>query len=440
MHSLRRATIGLTVAVIAASASCTPPANEPPSLPALERVSVASDGAQSSGASYAPSISADGRVVSFSARGRDLIAGTSTPPYLAYVRDRSTGTTELVSKSADGVPANRQVDSLTLSDDGRKVAFVSAASNLVAGDANDFDDVFVYDRVTATTIRVSASTAGAAANQGSYDAVISGNGRFVAFTSLATNLVPGDTNSSDDVFVHDLVLGTTARVSVSSLGVAGSADSFSPAISDDGRIVAFRTVAPNLGAGSRIVEVAVHDRQTGVTTIESVGANGTRANEESLDPVLSSDGQILMFLSFASNLVPGDTNRAIDVFVRDRTAQTTSRVSVASDGTQANTDENSQTPYGDISADGWLVAFHSEASNLVVGDNNDDFDVFLHDRQTGATTLASTTMDGAQGNQGSFDPVFSGDARSIAFVSSATNFAPGDTNNREDVFVRRLGP
>src|SRR5439155_1129649 len=234
--------------------------------------------------------------------------------------------------------------------------------NLVTGDTNAVSDAFVYDRVTGTTERVSVSSAGAEANGTSFAPAISADGRFVAFPSEATNLVPGDTNGATDVLVRDRRTGTTERVSVSSAGAEANGTSFTPAISADGRLVAFASEADDLVIGdtNQAFDVFVHDGMTGTTERVSVDSTGAQANAASIEhfcPALSADGRFVAFESDATNLVPVDTNAATDVFVRDRLTATTDRVSVDSTGAQAN----DRSDFPAISADGSVVAFVSTA-------------------------------------------------------------------------------
>jgi Tol biopolymer transport system component len=323
-------------------------------------------------------------------------------------------------------PANGDSVSPAISADGRFVAFESTASNLVAGDTNESTDVFVRDRVAGTTERVGVASDGAQANSDSYSPVISADGRFVAFESLASNLVVGDTNGSGDVFVRDRVAGTTERVGVASGGAQANRDSLSPAVSADGRFVAFESTASNLVAGdtNSTRDVFVRDRVAATTERVSVGSDGAQANGYSLLPAISADGRFVAFESYASNLVAGDTNESTDVFVRDRVAATTERVSVA----------DSLSPV--ISADGRFVAFASYASNLVAGDTNGSRDVFVRDRVAGTTERVSVASGGAQANRDSHRAVISADGRFVAFLSTASNLVAGDTNGSGDVFVR----
>jgi Tol biopolymer transport system component len=263
----------------------------------------------------------------------------------------------------------------SISADGRYVAFHSDASNLVPGDTNGTWDIFVHDRLTGQTTRVSVASDGTQGNNGSGDPSISADGRYVAFTSEASNLVPGDTNGTWDIFVHDRVTGQTTRVSVASDGSEGYGSSFSSSISADGRYVAFSSWASNLVPGDTNgwADVFVHDRVTGQTTRVSVASDGTEGNHVSLLPSISADGRYVAFSSWASNLVPGDTNEVQDIFVHDRLTGQTSRVSVASGGTEGN----GASEFPSISADGRYVAFYSAASNLVPGDTNGTWDIFV---------------------------------------------------------------
>ena len=407
-----------------------------------QRVSVATDGTQAnnnSSVNASPPISADGRYVAFASIASNLVPGDTNGTDDVFVRDLRSGTTERVSVATDGSQGNSYSESPAISADGRYVAFVSGASNLVPGHPNDFEDVFVRDRQSGTTQRVNVATDGTEANNGSFSPAISADGRYVAFESYGSNLVPGDTNDLGDVFVRDLRSGTTQRVSVATDGTQGnrlSGGHFGPAISADGRYVAFESAASNLVAGdtNHTTDVFVRDLRSGTTQRVSVATGGTQANRNSDSPAISADGRYVAFDSYGSNLVPGDTNENYDVFVRDRQSGTTERVSVATDGTQANNDNYSPA----ISADGRYVTFQSDASNLVPGDTNGTWDVFVRDRQSGTTQRVNVATDGTQANSGSDSPAISADGRYVAFASYASNLVPGDTNHSEDVFVRDL--
>jgi len=399
---------------------------------------VASDGAEGNNSSHLPSISADGRYVAFRSGAQNLVVGDSNANSDVFVHDRQTGQTTRISVDSAGVEGDGfSGDSRpSIGADGRYVAFDSHASNLVTDDTNGTLDIFVHDRQTNQTTRVSVDSTGAQANNLSRSPSISADGRFVAFESDATNLVTGDT-SNRDVFVHDRH-PTTTRVSVNSAGVQGNYPSFLPAISADGRYVAFESVATNLVAGHGVLgisDIFVHDRQTGETTLVSVDSAGVQGNDHSYRSSISADGQYVAFESDATNLVPGDTNSATDIFVHDRVTGATSRVSVASDGTQ--TELLSNNGYPSISADGRFVAFRSTASNLLGAgnDTNGSWDIFVHDRVTGATSRVSVASDGTPANSHSNVPSISADGRFVAFESDATNLIAGDTNGATDIFV-----
>ena len=408
------------------------------------RVSVDNVGGQGNSPSTYPSVSADGRYLAFASSASNLVTGDTNGVYDIFVHDRDTGETARVSVATSGTQGNDGSWGPSISADGRYVAFHSAATNLVPGDNNATWDVFVHDRLTATTNRVSVDSDGNQGNEMSYASSLSADGRFVAFTSLATNLVPGDNNASSDVFVHDCETSETARVSVDSNGNEGSWDSANPAISGDGRYVVFESEASTLvaGDGNGVNDIFVHDRETHQTTRVSVDSSGNEANGSSgypySRPSINADGRYVVFESLASNLVPGDTGGYNDVFVHDRQTHETTRVSVDSVGGQGNNNSGHVSSHSSISADGRYVAFESLASNLVSGDTNAFSDVFVHNRWTHRTTRVSVDSAGNEANYGGEYPSISGDGRYVAFQSSATNLVAGDTNGYSDVFVRHM--
>ncbi len=318
--------------------------------------------------------------------------------------------------------------------DGRYVAFESRATNLVANDTNGDFDIFVHDGQTGTTDRVSISTGGVEGNGDSLDPQISSNGRYVVFDSAASNLVSGDGNGAYDVFLRDLKGGTTERVSLDSTGKEGNDASRHPAVSMGGRYVAFVSSATNLVTGDTngLADVFVRDRQAGTTERVSVDSSGKQTDGASTTCAISSDGRFVAFASAGTNLVSGDTNGTFDVFVRDRTSATTELVSVSSSWVQG--DAASLDP--SLSADGRFVAFDSAATNLVSGDTNGYYDVFVRDRAVGATARASVDSSGGQGDDASKYPAICGDGHVVVFSSLATNLVPNDSNARYDVFTR----
>jgi len=352
---------------------------------------------------------------------------------IPLVSRAAPGDTSRVSRATDGTQGDNDSSSASISADGRYVAFASEATNLVSGDTNGYWDVFVHDTQTGATSRVSRATNGTQADSASYYPAISGDGRYVAFGSYATNLVSGDTNGDYDIFLHDTQTGTTSRVSRATDGTQADSASYYSAISGDGRYVAFYSHASNLVSGDTngYWDVFIHDTQTGTTNRVSRATDGTQGNDDSRSPAISADGRYVAFHSYATNLVSGDTNGYWDVFLHDTQTGATSRVSQATDGTQGN--DLSYHPA--ISADGRYMAFHSYATNLVSGDTNGYWDVFVHDTQTGATSRVSLATDGTQGNDDSSSPASSGDGRYVAFDSFSANLVSGDTNGYWDVFV-----
>ena len=401
-------------------------------------------GIQGNADSTFAAMSSDGRYVAFESAATDIVPNDTNGAPDVFVRDDLSGTTERVSVSSSGTQAAGECEHPAISADGRFVVFDSYAGNLVAGSTSGRSDVYLRDRQAGTTDVVSLSTGGARGDSDSFRPSISADGRFVAFESNSTNLVSGDSNGFNDVFVRDRQLGTTERVSVSSGGAQGDGYSYIASISSDGRYVAFQSVADNLVAGDTNgqMDVFVRDRQLGTTVRASVSSGGVQGNSQSLTPSISADGRFVAFASSASNLVGGDTNGTYDVFVRDLQSGTTVLVSAASSGAIGN----GQSLLPSISSSGRFVAFYSEATNLVAVDVNGFGDIFLRDRLVGTTSLASVSTGGAQenGNAGNgtadsaTSPV-SADGRFIVFVSGASNLVPGDTNGAVDVFLRDRG-
>jgi Tol biopolymer transport system component len=402
-----------------------------------ERVSVDSAGAQANGNSYwydGVSISADNRFVAFGSDASNLVAGDTNLQKDVFVFDRRTRTTERVSIGLGGAQPDGRSTEPSISADGRFVSFCSLATNLVAGDTNGHWDVFVRDRQNGTTERVSVASGGAQGNFDSTSSSISADGRRVAFVSDAMNLVPNDLSSELDIFVRDRQNGTTEMVNLSSLGAQGNGTNRRPHISADGRFVVFESTANNLvyPDSNGVYDIFVRDLQFGLLERISLASNGMPGEDWSEEPAISADGRFVAFTSKASNLVPGDTNTGTDIFVRDRENQTTECASRNFMGGPAN--GWSQSP--SISADGRCVSFASTSSDLAPGDMNWDSDVFLRDRASGALERVSMDTGGTPANSESIVSWLSADARFVAFFSLATNLVAGDTNAASDVFLR----
>jgi len=369
------------------------------------KVSVSSSGVPSNGGSEDPAISADGQIVVFASGASNLVPNDTEGEKDIFVHNRVTGETTRVSVSSTGVAANNESFYPAISADGQVVAFVSEATNLVASDTNYAEDVFVYDFNTKQTTRVSVSSQG---NQSNYNnefyniPSLSADGRYVAFISTAANLAIDDTNRSIDVFVHDRQTGQTERVSVSSTGEEGNGDSYTTSISADGQLVTFASEATNFieADTNGAYDVFVHDRQTDQTTLVSISSSGEQGNKHYAhalydQPQISSNGRYVVFTSESTNLVANDTNGKEDVFVHDRQAGQTIRVSVSS--TEAQSDGHSDSP--SISADGQVIAFTSEATNLVIGEEDGNFpDMFVHERQVSVSPTPTPAPSPTCGN------------------------------------------
>lgn len=437
-------TVKGVVAVLATLATATTAFAQPTTT--TERISERSNGVEGNDDSFWCAISGDGNFVGFTSRASNIIGADRNDASDVFLFNRATETPEFVSVRSTGTQANRSSEAPSLSHTGRYVAFTTSATNLaIKGDRNGVADVFVYDRNEGRTNRASIRSDLKEANGSSYDPSISANGRFVAFTSLASNLaVKGDKNGDADVFVHDRTTLRTNRVSISSKLVEGNGSSFSPSISGDGRMVAFVSNANNLVRRdtNRRPDIFVYNRSTRKTIRVSIASDGTQANAESSSPMISADGGFVVFHSSASNLVDDDTNQRTDVFVHDLSSGETTRVSRGI----ANSEANGDSFIPAISADGRYVAFQSAASNLVPGDTNgtpDSYqgvDVFRYDRQTNQTERVSVGNDGEQANGPSNDPgddpSISADGRYVCFASMASNLVEDDTNGAYDVFVR----
>lgn len=393
-----------------------------------------------SGVSSGPSITGDGRMAAYDSEAGNLVPGDTNGVADVFVRDLATGLTERVSVSSSGAQANGPSRAPKISRDGRFVVFASDAANLVPGDTNETTDVFVRDRVARRTVRVNVATDGTQANDISSQYAspnIAGDGHVVVFVSLASNLVPNDTNRTADTFTRDLLTGRTSLENVASDGTHGNGWAGSnAALSLDGRYVAFESASTNLVPGGTS-GVYLRDRATGRTERIDVASDGTPANAVPLDlgTWVSATGRYVTFRSYATNLVPGDTNATTDVFVRDRGTGRTERVSVATGGVQATGEQDTHVADASISDNGRFVLFDSFATNLVSGDTNGSEDVFVHDRRTGRTNVVSVARDNTPGDWASGNSQISGDGRYAAYGTVASNIVPGDTNWTYDIAV-----
>jgi Tol biopolymer transport system component len=438
------AAVSILAVIAAGSASAGPPAaHDSARSNATVRMSVSSAEAQGTGASRLASVSATGRYVVFVSDAANLVRGDTNGVADVFVRDRKRDVTRRVSVNSREVqghgPSNLSIPAISA--DGRYVVFTSRAANLVRHDTNGVMDVFVRDRKAGTTERVSVSGHEAQGNRRSgFDtaAAISADGRYVAFTSLASNLVRDDTNRSTDVFLRDRAAGKTRLVSVSSAREHADAESFMPAMSASGQYVAFASAATNLVRHDTNGEwdVFVRDFTTKKTRRVSISSTRAEGDGQSMSPSISADGTRVAFTSWSRNLAPGDSNHHGDVFLRDRTAKTTRLVSVSSNEKQGNRVSFSPS----ISGNGRYVAFESMASNLSTGDTNGTADVFVRDLSAGKTRRASVATGGVQANGASEVPSINFGGAFVVFVSTATNLVTGDTNGVSDVFLRYIAP
>lgn len=405
--------------------------SRPTSSNLISRISTGSDGEEiASGGQYS-ALSSDNRYVAFtSGQGQNQV----------LLKDLQTGFIRSVAINAAGAEADQPVIAFQFTADNRFLVLTSEATNLVSNDTNGQTDVFLKDIVTGSLTRISTAADGSQIAEGiepnvTLAPILSADGRFLVFTSDATNLigVGADTNGSKDVFVKDLQTGAIRRVSTNSAGGQANWSSDNATISADGRYVAFESTATDLVAGgtdgSRYL--FLKDLQTGATTRidvrldESDSNNATRAR-------FSDNGRYIVFESNAKNLVSGDNNGIKDIFRKDLQTGQIVRVS-----TKANGDEvHGNSSLATVSPDGRYVTFASDAPDLVAGDTTGRQDLFRKDLVTGEVIRLSVTAQGAEAVGGaSVLGQFSADGRYIAFISLATNLVSGDGNGVPDVFL-----
>lgn len=368
-----------------------------PIAPATTLVSIGSQNAQGTGPSDEPAISGNGLFVAFVSAADNLVAGDTNESLDIFVFDRQLQQTTRVSVSSRGTEANASSFSPSISGDGRYVAFVSDADNLVPNDTNEVGDIYVHDRQTGQTKRISMTSDGIEANGDNLSPAMSADGQVVVFESYASNLVPDDTNDQQDIFAHQVPTGQTSRVSLDLRGRQIEEESRAPSVSHDGRYVAFQTFL-----GGEASDILIYDRNTEFVTrlADEMGPEGVAS------PKISGDGQVVTFI--------GEMSQFLSVYDR-RTAQAST----------INTDINESAS---ISEDGRFVAFGPV-------DDSFKFDVFVYDRVTGDITLVSVRPDGRPIDSDSFAPSISAQGRFIAFASNGENLVPGDNNKATDVFV-----
>lgn len=381
------------------------------------------------------SLSSNGNLLVFSSNAGNLVSNDQNYHYDVFVKDLSTGTVSLVSASAAGTPNNGSNTTMgSLSSDGRYVAFTSDATNLVTGDTNGKVDLFIKDLVTGGIQRVSVEVSGTQGNNDSFRPGFSPDGKYVLFESYADNLVAGDTNTSCDVFLKNLTTGAVTLVSTDANGVKGNSSSTHAQFSANGNYVVFESTAANLVSGdtNSAYDIFVKNLATGAIQLASSSVAGSQGNSGSQGASISSDGQHVAFLSTSTTLVSENTNHVRSVFVKNLTTGAIQLVSTSADGIQGN----NSCSMCMISDDGRYVAFVSDSDNLVAGDTNNKSDVFIKELATGAIQRVSTSAAGVEGNAytGADTLKFSADGKYLVFSSGSTNLVEGDTNSGYDIF------
>jgi len=396
------------------------------------------------GDSIDPNITPDGRFVVFSSSASDLVPGDNDFFTLdVFLRDRLAGTTTLVSDSLTGSGGNGDSTAASVSTNGQFMVFQSDATNIVSGDTNAATDVFLNDVVNAQLYTISIATNGITGNGASTDPVMTPDGRYVAFISTANNLVPNDTNNIPDVFVRDVINGTTVCASVGALTNATIGTTMSsPAITPDGRYVAFFSTAKGLAAGVTSAsqgEIYVRDLVNNKTIWASTNAAALATRSASFapipaHPVISDDGRYVAFKSGATN-IPAGTPDFDFILQFDSVANTTTLVSTNGLSPVAFHDD----AYGpEMTPDGRYVAFVTHETIPIFGTLT-NIGVRVWDRTTGSNVLASITMGGQfPSNTISESPAMSPDGRFVVFRSTATNLVNGTTSNLFHIYLRDL--
>jgi hypothetical protein len=403
------------------------------------RVTVAYDGEEANDASHYPVVSGDGQIVAFGSSAVNIVRRDLNRVPDIFVRDLSTGENSRVSVASDGTQADGASHRAALSQDGRFVAFQSAARNLVSGDTNGVHDVFVHDRQTGSTSRVSVASDGTQGNAASQNPKLSADGRWVTFSTTATNLAPGAVGPKAKVLLHDRETGVTTEVSVRPDGSSATEDSVLPTISADGRYVGFISNDRQIVPAPRFISFSayVRDVQAGTTVRVNetpLSSLGYAIPKPGTPLTVSPDGRFATLYT-DSAMVPEDTNRVTDAYRIELATGTMVRVSVGSDGVQADLASGLLITGAVMSADGRYVVFDSDARNLVPDDTNGLRDIFVRDTVDGTTTLVSTGS--VTNTRPSYYPAVSDDGSVVVFITDGALVAD-DTNVRNDVYLHRL--
>ncbi|MHC4923975.1 MAG: TolB family protein [Planctomycetota bacterium] len=433
--------VRLLTTVIAAIIGCVSVlafAGNRPRTPVL--ASIANGGAASNGGAYDGAVSSNGRYVTFYSDATDLLP-TPTADSQVFVRDLRKGTTTLVTRSTEGMVANGDSFSPAISKNGRLVTFSSRAGDLVAGDTNDFTDIFVADLRTGDIEIISRPMGGGEGNDHAYmwGRAMSDNGRLVVFASSASNLADGDTNGQRDVFLHDRVRGETTLVSRTPAGIPGNGASSEASISPNGRFVVFDSSATDLtdepSAGQ--YGIFLYDVRRGTLEQVTRAVDGGAPDGGSFDPVVSNNGRWVAFWSRATNLVDDDDNDNYDVFLVDRRKGETRLIS----RTPAEEPGNGNSWGVVISANGKTILLYSTSTDLVTPDDNgSNNDLYQYDPRRGTLTRLGPAPDGAQGDGDAyFSPAgLSSNGRWLQFTSSSSNLVEGATVEVDGAYVIRV--
>ncbi len=393
------------------------------------RVSATSGGGEASSYSWLESVSADGRYVAFRSDS-NLIPGVTGRQI--YIKDLVTGELRLGSSDANGVQGNGTSNGGSLSSDGRYLAFRSTSTTLIPG-VSRAGQIYVKDLVTGEIKLGSSNASGVHGNAMSLGASISADGRHVVFESTATNLIPGVTGQQ--IYVKDLTTGELKLANSNQGGVQGNGSSASGRISVDGRYVVFHSNSTNLVTGAGGWEIYVKDLQTGEVRVASSNENGISGNDSSYSAAISAEGRYVAFRSFATNLISGVSGWQI--YVKDLETGKVKLGSGTQDGVQGNGSSNNVN----ISADGRYVVFTSDSSNLVSGVSG--YQTYRKDLFTGEIELVSRTTNGeADANNGATPSakggIISADGSKVFFSSDSSNLIEDDTNGMPDVFMRDM--
>lgn len=408
---------------------------------ATEWLSVSPTGAGGTAHSDRPSISADGRWVSFGSNASNLVVGDVNQTTDVFLRDRTTGVTVLVSRTSTGIQANGGSGLNSISADGRFVAFKSTSTNLDPADTDPKPDIYRHDRITGETVLVSTRLLPGTHPDGTWQTPsISENGRFVAFDCWDDNLVPGDQNGGAlDVYLRDMQTGVMELISVGNQGELGDDISDTPSISWDGRFVAFASMTSNwfVGNAQKAPHAYVRDRVLGTTTLVSYAPSGTYGPMGGgFNPSISGDGTKVAFDYIGPDIQPplfnGHTWPGAQVFVRDLIDGSLTYVGYdVTGGVSAH-----ECRYPRLSYDGRFVAWESLSDDLTVTPGHINQNIFHRDLQTGVTVLVSRGMGGTKPDSYSVSPSISADGRTVAYASQASNLVPGDSGLVIDIFVR----